>query len=140
MRKKMTTAELHALALKQGAEVSVGGRRFNSDRSEMNVKAPPPRPLAAVTSIRPAAAAPTPPSAPITAAAAAPASVDAVSRTELERLLLEQEMRFTKQLTMLVDAMRRDDDDEDERPAAFKPTYDADGQITLVEVQYQALQ
>lgn len=143
MRKKtMTLAELHAHALKHGAEVSVGGRRFNAGRAEMSVK-PKPAHLAPVVTLPPRATAAPPPAPPI-ASSAAPAPpheappADTVTRAELQQLLLEQEERLGRQMALAVQMLRGEV--EEDRPATLKPVYDDEGRLVKVDVDYPRLQ
>jgi len=130
---KMTADELRAHALRTGAEVSIDGKVFNSARAQIEPKA--------IT------AAPTP-RAPVVPVPVAPPAVESFTRAEVERLLAEQDARFTAQLQLIASMVSKpepepDADDGKEYgmcAVGFTPKYNDDGLITFVGVQYERLQ
>lgn len=116
----MTPEELRRHALKTGAELDLGGTRFNTARAQVS-------------------------SVPRALAAQPPVQVDPApqtfSRSEVEKMLAEQEARFQEKLTSLLATMqtgaarRRDG----LVPVGFTPNYKPDGSIAFVGVEYRKI-
>ena len=122
--KTMSADELRRQALSMGAEAVIDGRSFNASR----------------TQIKPAAPKPAAPTIALVPPAPAPAAAEPTfTRSEVERLLAEQETRILAQVRTLTEALRSSAK-PGAVPVGFQPKYGRDGEITFVGVQYQQLQ
>jgi hypothetical protein len=123
--KPMTEDQLRRHALASGAELTIDGRPFNTERAQVAV----PRAAARPPPI-PVPAAPPPPAAPN------------FTQADVERMLAEQEARFTQQLSAMLQAITslKENASEGLVPEGFTPKYDSDGAITFVGVTYARIQ
>lgn len=129
MKKTMTPDELRQHALRTGATVTIDGKLFNAG----GVKLAPPTA---------AAPAPKPPALATTADTAPALAAPTFTRAEVEAMLAQAEARFQAQLAGVLNTLKTANQARQEGAVAvgFTPTYDKNGAISFVGVEYQRLQ
>lgn len=126
--KTMTADALRMHALTTGAELVIGGNRFNTQRHQ-------------ITSRKAEAPTEPPAAAPAPAAPAALPATEVFTRADVERLLDAQEQRFTDRMTSLLSSLKNEPEQRDDemRAVGFKPVYDNFGNLTFLGVDWKKL-
>ncbi len=120
--REFTAAQLKRMALEDGAELEIDGRRFNTARTEVAPEPPaPPSEATEPTAAPPAPTAPPP---------------DTMSRADVEELLRQQAESFRQQLDTVtrafasaLGAMPKPDPGQPRQPWSFSVNYDRHGAI-----------
>lgn len=120
--KTMTAEELKRMALRTGAEVVIDGRPFNAERAQVQLRVKEP--------LKPASEPPAP---------ALPAAEPTFTRSEVARMLAEQEERLTSQIHTAIIALREATAGrQGALPGGFQMKYGKDGELTFVGVEWKA--
>lgn len=124
----MTADQLRAHALATGSEATIGGRPFNTARAVVAPKPAAPKAVEIPPNPAPALAAPPAP--------------ETFTRAEVDQMLADQERRLTDRMTQLFASLARpaEPDADDLKPAGLKPTYNADGSIAFIGIDWQRMQ
>jgi hypothetical protein len=118
--REFTAAQLKRMALEDGAELEIDGRRFNTERAEVMPEPPAPPEPAPLPQIPPP-----PPEAP-----------DTLSRDEVQEMLRQQAEAFRQQLDTVtrafasaLGAMPKPEPGQPRQPWSFRVNYDRHGAI-----------
>jgi hypothetical protein len=122
--REFTAAQLKRMALEDGAELEIDGRRFNTERAEVMPEPPAPPEPAPLPQIPPQAPAP-PPEVP-----------DTLSRDEVQEMLRQQADDFRRQIDAVtrafasaLAAMPKPELGQPRQPWSFRVNYDRHGAI-----------
>jgi hypothetical protein len=130
MKTLPSLTELHRIAVERGMTVKVAGRTINAQAEKLRLRTPQP-------TVEPPAPAPAPVPPPPPAPAPAPQVDPGVPRDVVDRLLADQEARWSKQVSALTAQLDRLSTSKTPTPPVwnFVPEYGARGEIIRMRAE-----